>query len=116
MRKGNSGERRKRRRKEKTDENSGHHVIASSRPPERRPLERLTLVPICDRIVSGGPLFTSLSGDGVTPGQNYEVIGVVSVGYGCGDPSFPGIFARVTDMMPWILKITSEGWETCSRT
>ena len=28
------------------DENSGHYVIASSRPPERRPLERHTLVPI----------------------------------------------------------------------
>ena len=30
---------------EKTDENSGHYVIASSRPPERRPLERHTVVP-----------------------------------------------------------------------
>ena len=32
--------------KEKTDENSGHYVIASSWPPERRPLERCTLLPI----------------------------------------------------------------------
>ena len=31
--------------KEMTDENSGHYVIASSRPPERRMLERRTLVP-----------------------------------------------------------------------
>ena len=31
---------------EKTDDYSGHYVIASSRPPERRPLERRTLVPI----------------------------------------------------------------------
>ena len=31
---------------EKTYENSGNYVIASSRPPERRPLERRTLVPI----------------------------------------------------------------------
>ena len=30
------------------DENSGHYVIASSRPPERRPLERRTLVPKVD--------------------------------------------------------------------
>ena len=38
---------KKREKKEKTDENSGHYVIASSRPPERRPLERRTLAPIC---------------------------------------------------------------------
>ena len=31
---------------EKTDGYSGHYVIASSRLPERRPLERCTLVPI----------------------------------------------------------------------
>ena len=35
------------KKKEKTDENSGHYVIASSGPPERRPLERRTLAPIC---------------------------------------------------------------------
>ena len=33
-------------KKEKTDENSGYYDIASSRPPEHRPLERRTLVPI----------------------------------------------------------------------
>ena len=31
---------------EKTDENGCRYVIASSRRPERRPLERRTLVPI----------------------------------------------------------------------
>ena len=31
---------------EKKTEKSGHYIIASSRPPERRPLERRTLVPI----------------------------------------------------------------------
>ena len=33
-------------KKEKTDDYSGHYVIASSRPPEHRPLERRTLLPI----------------------------------------------------------------------
>ena len=41
MRKGDSGE----NGEEKTDENSGNYVIASSPLPERRPLERRTLVP-----------------------------------------------------------------------
>ena len=57
MRKGNSGENGE---KEKTDENSGHYVIASSRPPECRPLERRTLVPIrnCMSFLFGGQLST----------------------------------------------------------
>ena len=33
------------KREEKAGDYSGHYVIASSRPPERRPLERRTLVP-----------------------------------------------------------------------
>lgn len=41
---------------------------------------------------SGGPLVSSGDGDGVTPGSNYELIGVVSWGDGCGD--YPGVYAR----------------------
>ena len=36
---------RKEKEKEKNGVFSGHYVIASSLPPERRPLERRTLVP-----------------------------------------------------------------------
>ena len=59
MRKGRDGEKKKKngekkngkktgekKKKENTNENSGRYVIASSRPPECRPLERHTLVPI----------------------------------------------------------------------
>ena len=49
MRKGRDGGNGKKNggeKDEKNDENSGHYVIASRRLPERRPLERLTLVPI----------------------------------------------------------------------
>ena len=50
MRKVDDGEekekRKKRKKKEKNGVFSGHYVIASSLPPERRPLERRTLVPI----------------------------------------------------------------------
>ena len=49
MRKGRDGGKKTgkngKKKREKTDGNSGHYVIASSRPTERRPLERLTLVP-----------------------------------------------------------------------
>ena len=40
------GKKEKTGKKENTDENSGPYIIASSRPPERRPLERHTLVTI----------------------------------------------------------------------
>ena len=54
MRKVDDGEEKKRKRKKKKEKEkngvfSGHYVIASSLPPERRPLERRTLVPIYDR-------------------------------------------------------------------
>ena len=45
MRKVDDGE-KKEKKKEKNGVFSGHYVIASSLPPERRPLERHTLVPI----------------------------------------------------------------------
>ena len=49
MRKVDDGEKKKVEKKEKREKNvifSGHYVIANSLPPERRPLERRTLVPI----------------------------------------------------------------------
>ena len=30
------------------------------------------------------------------------MVGVVSRGYGCGDVDYPGIYARVTEVLPWI--------------
>ena len=46
MRKVDDGEKKEKKEKENNEVFSGHYVIASSRPPERRPLERRTLVPI----------------------------------------------------------------------
>ena len=43
---GKKGEKKGKKEKENTDENSGHYIIAISRPPECRPLEPRTLVPI----------------------------------------------------------------------
>ena len=59
MRKVDDGKRKKRKKREKNGVFSGHYVIASSLPPERRPLERRTLVPIpyrsCNVIFSKNP-------------------------------------------------------------
>lgn len=57
---------------------------------------------------SGGPLVTSGSGDGVTAGQNYEQIGVVSWGLESW------VYARVTKQLRWIHRNIKES-ETCPR-
>merc|ERR1712154_469837 len=64
---------------------------------------------------SGGPLVTSGMGDGVTAGQNYELIGVVSWGYGCAEATAPGVYARVTAQKPWIMDTAKPFGTTCPR-
>ena len=63
----------------------------------------------------GGPLVTAGSGSGVTAGQNYELIGVVSWGAGCAEASHPGVYSRVTKQLEWIADTTANGWSTCPR-
>jgi len=65
---------------------------------------------------SGGPLVTASNGNGVTPGQNYELVGVVSWGVGCALANYPGVYARVTEALTWIDSNTSGSFNTCPRT
>lgn len=46
---------------------------------------------------SGGPLTVANSA-----GTLRKLAGIVSWGYGCGDPSFPGMYARVSSFADWV--------------
>jgi len=71
---------------------------------------------------SGGPLMTVSSEDGVTPGENFELIGVVSWSKQQKDlapcsawDTSPHVFARVTEQLAWINAIAIDGFQTCPR-
>merc|ERR1711962_476768 len=51
---------------------------------------------------SGGPL-------AVVEGRKYVVVGVISNGKGCADQRYPGIYARVTNYLDWIVDNTQDG-------
>ena len=59
----------------------------------------------CFIFCSPGPLIT------LEPGQFYSIIGVVSWGFGCADPKYPGVYSRVTENMDFILD--NLGGATC---
>lgn len=50
---------------------------------------------------SGGPLTAQEFISGELPSR-YYLVGVVSFGYRCAVPDFPGVYTRVTEYVPWI--------------
>ncbi|XP_049871206.1 serine protease hepsin-like [Pectinophora gossypiella] len=51
---------------------------------------------------SGGPLIT------LTENRVYELIGIVSWGYGCARIGYPGVYTRVTQYLDWIRDNTAD--------
>ena len=65
---------------------------------------------------TGGPLVYVGDGNGFTPGENFELIGMLSWGLGsCEDHSYPEVFARVSTVLDWIASTTFDSWSTCPR-
>ncbi|XP_026330491.1 transmembrane protease serine 9-like [Hyposmocoma kahamanoa] len=51
---------------------------------------------------SGGPLIIR------TESRSYELIGIVSWGYGCARKGYPGVYTRVTEYIDWIRENTAD--------
>lgn len=52
---------------------------------------------------SGGPIV-------IQDGNNHILVGVVSWGAACADPTYPGIYARVSSAIPWIKSVVCDSW------
>ncbi|XP_066973537.1 trypsin-1-like [Macrobrachium rosenbergii] len=57
---------------------------------------------------SGGPMVTNSQS-----GTYMEQIGIVSWGYGCAAPNYPGVYSRVTEFTAWIKTNTLGSTDVC---
>jgi secreted trypsin-like serine protease len=54
---------------------------------------------------SGGPIVKRV-------GNKHIQVGIVSWGYGCAQPEFPGVYSRVSSAYDWIKHVVCEEWQS----
>ena len=65
---------------------------------------------------SGGPIVTKpADADGVTPGENYEQIGMISFINNPCNVNGGAVYAKVTDILDWINLVVGTGHNNCIR-
>lgn len=67
---------------------------------------------------SGGPMMVSFGSVGDGSGLNethWFQIGVVSFGYKCAEPGFPGIYTRVAKFTDWIRNNLNEPYQDADK-
>ena len=52
---------------------------------------------------SGGPMVYHNRRD-----DEWLLVGIVSTGFGCARPGFPGIYTKVSEFVPWIQSVILE--------
>ncbi|XP_050303493.1 trypsin-2-like [Anthonomus grandis grandis] len=68
--------------------------------------DQITYSMLCAGLINGGR--DACQGDSGGPlAINGTLIGVVSWGYGCAQPSYPGVYANVPAVRQWIANVTS---------
>ncbi|XP_037088459.1 vitellin-degrading protease-like [Pollicipes pollicipes] len=78
----------------------GHLEFAGDTPDvlHEVPL-RVTDAAACEEAYLAAPQFRARFPGGF---QDTKLVGIVSTGYGCGNPKYPGIYTRVSAYVDWI--------------
>lgn len=60
---------------------------------------------LCAGLLQGGKDACQGDSGGPLVAEN-QLVGIVSFGVGCGRPNYPGVYANVYNLEPWILQQT----------
>ncbi|KAJ8667871.1 hypothetical protein QAD02_009534 [Eretmocerus hayati] len=81
-------------------------LVSSHQCQEQYTTRRITLRMICAGFIGKGGKDACQGDSGGPLVQGGKLVGIVSWGYGCAEPSYPGVYTRITALRSWISEIT----------